>query len=154
MLIQDDFGLQPLDNGSRMHLMDIIEDQYGKKSTLITSQLPVKDRYDVIGKKTIAGAVMNRITHLAVRIELHGESIRKICGKKWMTILAVNKNYKPSTNRKLINWLCDVFLYFRKNKSGGNLSWILGICFIRVSKLSLYSLNTLYNVLKVSSFPW
>ena len=52
MLIQDDFGLQPLDNGSRMHLMDIIEDQYGKKSTLITSQLPVKDRYDVIGKET------------------------------------------------------------------------------------------------------
>ena len=82
MLIQDDFGLQPLDNGSRMHLMDIIEDQDGKKSTLITSQLPVKDRYDVIGKETIAGAVMNRITHLAVRIELHGESIRKICGKK------------------------------------------------------------------------
>ena len=82
MLIQDDFGLQPLDNGSRMHLMDIIEDQYGKKSTLITSQLPVKDRYDVIGKETIAGEVMNRITHLAVRIELHGESIRKICGKK------------------------------------------------------------------------
>ena len=82
MLIQDDFGLQPLDKGSRMHLMDIIEDQYGKKSTLITSQLPVKDRYDVIGKETIAGAVMNRITHLAVRIELHGESLRKICGKK------------------------------------------------------------------------
>ena len=82
MLIQDDFGLQPLDNGSRMYLMDIIKDRYGKKSTLITSQLPVKDRYDVIGKETIAGAVMNRITHLAVRIELHGESIRKICGKK------------------------------------------------------------------------
>ena len=57
MLIQDDFGLQPLDNGSRMHLMDIIKDRYGKKSTLITSQLPVKDRYDVIGKKTIAGVV-------------------------------------------------------------------------------------------------
>ena len=82
MVIEDDFRLQPLDNGSRMHLMDIIEDQYGKKSTLITSQLPVKDRYDVIGKETIAGAVMNRITHLAVRIELHGESLRKICGKK------------------------------------------------------------------------
>ena len=79
MLIQDDFGLQPLDNGSRMHLMDIIKDRYGKKSTLITSQLPVKNRYDVIGKKTI---VMDRITHQAARIELHGESIRKICGKK------------------------------------------------------------------------
>ena len=82
MLIQDDFGLQPLDNGSRMYLMDIIKDRYGKKSTLITSQLPVKDRYDVIGKKTIAGAVMDRITHPAARIELHGESIRKICRKK------------------------------------------------------------------------
>ena len=58
-----------------MHLMDIIKDRYGKKSTLITSQLPVKDRYDVIGKKTIAGVVMDRITHQAARIELHGESI-------------------------------------------------------------------------------
>ena len=58
MLIQDDFGLQPLDNGSRMHLMDIIKDRYGKKSTLITSQLPVKDRYDVIGKETIAGVLI------------------------------------------------------------------------------------------------
>ena len=82
MLIQDDFGLQPLDNGSRMHLMDIIEDRYGKKSTLIASQLPVKDKYDVIGKETIAGAVMYRITPQAARIELHGESLRKICGKK------------------------------------------------------------------------
>ena len=82
MLIQDDFGLQPLDNGSRMHLMDIIKDRYGKKSTLITSQLPVKNRYDVIGKKTIAGVVMDRITHQAARIELHGESIRKIWAQR------------------------------------------------------------------------
>ncbi len=63
--------------------MDIIKDRYGKKSTLITSkQLPVKNRYDVIGKKTIAGVVMDRITHQAARIELHGESIRKICGEE------------------------------------------------------------------------
>ena len=82
MLIQDDFALQPLDNGSRIHLMDIIEDRYGKKSTLITSQLPIQDKYDVIGKETIAGTVMYRITHQAARIELHGESLRKICGKK------------------------------------------------------------------------
>ena len=81
-MILDDFCMQPLDAQSRGILMDIIEDRYGKKSTLITSQLPVKDRYDVIGKKTIAGAVMDRITHQAARIELHGESLRKICGKK------------------------------------------------------------------------
>ena len=73
MLIQDDFGLQPLDNGSRMHLMDIIKDRYGKKSTLITSQLPVKDRYDVIGKKTIAGVVMDRITLRAAQFLRLGE---------------------------------------------------------------------------------
>ena len=50
--------------------------------TALSSQLPVKDKYDVIGKETIAGAVMYRITHQAARIELHGESLRKICGKK------------------------------------------------------------------------
>lgn len=71
MLIQDDFGLQPLDNGSRMHLMDIIKDRYGKKSTLITSQLPVKDRYDVIGKKTIAGVVMDRIIFSILSADFH-----------------------------------------------------------------------------------
>ena len=77
MLIQDDFGLQPLDNGSRMHLMDIIEDRHQRRSTMITSQIPVKDWYDVIGEKTIADAVLDRIVHHSLRVELFGESIRK-----------------------------------------------------------------------------
>ena len=77
MLIQDDFGLQPLDNGSRMHLMDIIEDRHQRRSTIITSQIPVKDWYDVIGEKTIADAVLDRIVHHSLRVELFGESIRK-----------------------------------------------------------------------------
>ncbi|HJD76936.1 MAG TPA: IS21-like element helper ATPase IstB [Bacteroides reticulotermitis] len=72
LLILDDFGVQPFDAQARMHLMDIIEDRHGKKSTLITSQVPVKDWYDVIGEKTIADAVMDRIVHQAIRIELHG----------------------------------------------------------------------------------
>lgn len=78
LLILDDFAIQPFDNTARMNLMDIIEDRHGKKSTLITSQIPVKNWYDVIGEKTIADAILDRIVHQAVRIELHGESLRKI----------------------------------------------------------------------------
>lgn len=82
LLILDDFGIQPFDAGSRMNLMDIIEDRHGKKSTLITSQAPVKEWYDIIGDKTIADAVLDRIVHQAIRIELHGDSIRKLKCKK------------------------------------------------------------------------
>ena len=77
LLILDDFGLQPLDAGAGMHLLDIIEYRYAKKSTIITSRIPVKDWYDMIGEKTIADAVLDRIVHQAVRIELFGESLRK-----------------------------------------------------------------------------
>ena len=52
LLILDDFGLQPLDAGAGMHLLDIIEDRHAKKSTIITSQIPVKDWYDMIGELT------------------------------------------------------------------------------------------------------
>ena len=77
LLILDDFGMQPFDAQSRMNLMDVIEDRYGKKSTIITSQIPVKDWYDVIGDKTVADAIMDRVVHQAIRIELFGESLRK-----------------------------------------------------------------------------
>lgn len=82
LLIMDDFGMQPFDAGARMNLMDIIEDRYGKKSTLITSQVPVKEWYDIIGEKTIADAVLDRIVHQAIRIELHGDSLRKLQNKR------------------------------------------------------------------------
>ena len=56
---------------------DIIEDRHQRRSTMITSQIPVKDWYDVIGEKTIADAVLDRIVHHSLRVELFGESIRK-----------------------------------------------------------------------------
>ena len=77
LIILDDFGLQPLDNQSRMTLMEIIEDRNTKGSIIITSQLPVSKWYEVIGEKTIADAVMDRLVHQAHRIELGGESMRK-----------------------------------------------------------------------------
>ena len=55
----------------------IIEDRHQRRSTMITSQIPVKDWYDVIGEKTIADAVLDRIVHHSLRVELFGESIRK-----------------------------------------------------------------------------
>ena len=82
LLVLDDFGIHPPDAGGRMNLMDIVEDRYGKKSTLITSRVPVKDWYDIIGEKTIADAVLDRIVHQAIRIELHGDSIRKLQAKR------------------------------------------------------------------------
>ena len=77
LLIMDDFGIQPFDVQTRISLLDIIEDRHAKKSTIITSQIPVKDWYDIIGEKTIADAVLDRIVHQTIRIELFGESLRR-----------------------------------------------------------------------------
>lgn len=77
LLILDDFGIQPFDAQSRAALMEIIEDRHGKASLIITSQLPVSKWYEVIGEKTIADAILDRIVHSAYRIELKGESMRK-----------------------------------------------------------------------------
>lgn len=82
LLILDDFGIQPMDAQSRTVLMDIIEDRHGKHSTIITSQLPVKQWYDVIGEKTVADAILDRIVHQSARIELKGESLRRKWSKK------------------------------------------------------------------------
>jgi DNA replication protein DnaC len=82
LLILDDFGIQPLDAQSRAALMEIIEDRHGKGSTIITSQLPVSKWHEVIGEKTIADAIMDRMIHDAHRLELQGESLRKKMKKK------------------------------------------------------------------------
>ena len=77
LLILDDFAMQAFDSQSRGILMDIIEDRHQKQSTLITSQMPVKGWYEAIGEKTIADAILDRLVHHAMRVELYGESIRK-----------------------------------------------------------------------------
>ena len=81
LLILDDFGIQPFDAQSRLTLLEIIEDRHGKRSTIFASQLPVRQWYDVIGEKTVADAILDRIVHDAHRIELTGESMRKMRGK-------------------------------------------------------------------------
>jgi len=82
LLILDDFGLLPIDNQNRSALMEIIEDRHKKASMIITSQLPVNCWHEVIGEKTIADAILDRIVHDAHRIDLKGESMRKPKGKQ------------------------------------------------------------------------
>jgi DNA replication protein DnaC len=77
LLIIDDFGLLPIDNQNRAALMEIVEDRHKKASMIITSQLPVNCWHDVIGEKTIADAILDRIVHDAHRVDLTGESLRK-----------------------------------------------------------------------------
>ena len=77
LLILDDFGITPLDVQNRAALMEIIEDRHGKSSSIITSQVPVNKWHEVIGEKTVADAILDRIVHQAHRLELKGESMRK-----------------------------------------------------------------------------
>ena len=77
LLILDDFGLQAPDKGDRITLLEIIEDRQEKGSIIVTSQLPVSKWFEVIGEKTIADAIMDRLAHQSYRIELQGESMRK-----------------------------------------------------------------------------
>lgn len=77
LLILDDFGIQPLDTQSRAALMEIIEDRHGKGSMIITSQVPVNKWHEVIGEKTVADAILDRIIHEVHRLDLKGESLRK-----------------------------------------------------------------------------
>jgi DNA replication protein DnaC len=77
LLVLDDFGLHALDNQNRLTLLEIIEDRHGKGSVLITSQVPVSGWYDIIGEKTVADAILDRLVHDAHRVELKGESLRK-----------------------------------------------------------------------------
>jgi DNA replication protein DnaC len=57
--------------------MELIEDRHGRKSTIISSQLPVKEWYDVIGEKTVAEPILDRLVHDANRIDIDGDSMRK-----------------------------------------------------------------------------
>jgi DNA replication protein DnaC len=77
VIILDDFGLQALDNHNRITLLEIIEDRHNNGSIIVTSQIPVQGWYDIIGEKTIADAILDRLIHQSHRVELHGESMRK-----------------------------------------------------------------------------
>ena len=76
LLVLDDFGVSTMTHSERQDLLELIDDRT-KKSTLITSQIPVDAWHDVIGEPTLADAILDRIVHRAHIIKLTGESMRK-----------------------------------------------------------------------------
>lgn len=77
LLLLDDFGLQTIDNQKQLMLLDVIEDRHHKKSTIITSQIPVSVWHEMLEEKTVADAILDRLVHSSYRFELKGESMRK-----------------------------------------------------------------------------
>lgn len=81
VLLLDDFGLAPLTDEHRRDLLEILDDRHNKRSTIVTSQLPVKLWHEAIGDKTLADAILDRLVHNAYRIELKGEESMRKLGK-------------------------------------------------------------------------
>jgi DNA replication protein DnaC len=77
VLVLDDWCLHPLSDSNRRDLLEILEDRYGTRSTVVTSQLPVETWHDAIGDATLADAVLDRLVHNAYELRLKGESRRK-----------------------------------------------------------------------------
>ncbi len=77
LLLLDDWGLSQVEGQAANDLMDVIDDRAGVRSTIVSSQLPVSDWHHVINDPSIADALLDRLVHRSIRIELKGESLRK-----------------------------------------------------------------------------
>lgn len=77
VLVCDDLALRPLPAEQAADLLEIIDDRHRRRSTIVTSQLPVADWHTALGEPTLADAICDRLVHAAHRIELRGESMRK-----------------------------------------------------------------------------
>ena len=82
VLVLDDWGLAPLADQERRDLLEIIEDRHGHRSTIVTSQIPVKHWHDHLGDPTIADALCDRLIHNAHELVLQGPSRRKEAAQK------------------------------------------------------------------------
>jgi DNA replication protein DnaC len=77
VLVLDDLGLQPVAAPRAADLLEVIEDRAGLRSTIVTSQLPVKHWHEALGEPTVADAILDRLVHGAYRLELRGASMRR-----------------------------------------------------------------------------
>lgn len=78
LLVIDDWGMEKLSQSQASHLLEVLEDRHQESSTIIISQLPVKEWHQMIDNATIADALLDRLVHQSHRIELRGESMRKL----------------------------------------------------------------------------
>ena len=77
LLVIDDWGLSKFVKEQRLDLLEILEDRHGLRSTLVTSQLPVKHWHETIADPTLADAILDRLVHNAYKLVLDGDSMRK-----------------------------------------------------------------------------
>lgn len=77
LLILDDWGLVAPEVNQRRDLLEILDDRYQKKSTIVTSQLPTTHWHEHLNDATLADAILDRLLHNSIRLELKGESMRK-----------------------------------------------------------------------------
>lgn len=77
LLLIDDFGINSLDDNDRKDFLEIVEDRYTAGSTIITSQLPIKEWHGYIGDPTIADAICDRLFHVSHKLEMKGGSMRE-----------------------------------------------------------------------------
>jgi len=77
LLILDDLGLGHLEEAQRHDLLEVLEDRYGKRATVVTSQLPIRKWHEWIGDPTLADAILDRLVHNAYKVQLKGPSRRK-----------------------------------------------------------------------------
>jgi DNA replication protein DnaC len=77
VLIVDDWAMAPLSDTERRDFLEICDDHYQTRSTILTSQLPVASWHDQIGDPTIADSILDRLVHHAHHIQMQGESMRK-----------------------------------------------------------------------------
>ncbi len=78
VLVIDDLALRPLTPEQAADLLEVVEDRYQLRSTIVTSQLPVSEWHSSLGEPTIADAILDRLIHNAHRIELRGDSLRRL----------------------------------------------------------------------------
>jgi DNA replication protein DnaC len=77
LVILDDWGLAPLSDENRRDLLELLDDRYDRRATVVTSQLPVNHWHEAIGEPTLADAILDRLVHNAYKITLQGDSMRK-----------------------------------------------------------------------------
>lgn len=77
LIVLDDFGLSAFTDHNRRDLLELLEDRYERRSTLVTSQFPIEQWHTLIGDSTLADAILDRLVHNAYRVALKGESMRK-----------------------------------------------------------------------------
>ena len=77
VLVVDDWAMAPLADGERRDFLEICDDRYATRSTVLTSQVPITHWHDQIGDPTVADSILDRLVHNAHRIELQGASMRK-----------------------------------------------------------------------------